>query len=63
MDLINALSGKSSVNTVRHTIIENAVFSVDSTDTPIDWLDNDHVTSVYYSSMSVLRLYNILTGW
>jgi hypothetical protein len=57
MDLINALPGNSSVNTVQHATIEEAVFSVDPTDAPIDWLDNDHVICVYCSSMSVLRLY------
>jgi hypothetical protein len=29
------------------------VFSVDPTDAPIDWLDNDHVIFVYCRSMSV----------
>jgi hypothetical protein len=29
MDLINALLGNSSVNTVQHAAIEEAVFSVD----------------------------------
>jgi hypothetical protein len=33
------------------------VFSGDPTDTPVDWLDSDHVVCVYYRSMSVLRLY------
>jgi hypothetical protein len=36
-DLINALPGNSSV------ITQEAVFSVDPTDAPIDWLDSDHV--------------------
>jgi hypothetical protein len=57
MDLINALSGNSSVNTVQHAVIEEAVFSVDPTDAPVDWLDNDHVICVYCRSMSVPRLY------
>jgi hypothetical protein len=35
-DLINALPGNSSVNTVQHAIIEEAVFSIDPTDAPID---------------------------
>jgi hypothetical protein len=35
-DLINALPGNSSVNTVQHATIEEAVFSVDPTDAPID---------------------------
>jgi hypothetical protein len=30
-----------------------AVFSVDPTDAPTDWLDSDHVICVYYRSMSV----------
>jgi hypothetical protein len=57
-DLINALPGNSFVNTVQHATIEEAVFSVDPTDAPIDWLDSDHVICVYYRSMSVPRLYN-----
>jgi hypothetical protein len=42
-DLINELPGNSSVNTVQHATIEEAVFSVYPTDKPIDWLDSDHV--------------------
>jgi hypothetical protein len=57
-DLINALPGNSSVNTVQHATIEEAVFSVDSTDAPIDWLDSVHVICVYRRSVSVPRLYN-----
>jgi hypothetical protein len=57
-DLINALPGNSSVNTVQHATIEKAVFSVDPTDAPIYWLDSDHVIYVYCRSMSILRLYN-----
>jgi hypothetical protein len=52
-DLINALAGNNSVNTVQHAAIEEAVFSVDPTDAPIDWLDSDHVICVYCRSMSV----------
>jgi hypothetical protein len=37
IDMINALSGKSSVNTVQHATIE------DPTEAPIDWLDTDHI--------------------
>jgi hypothetical protein len=51
------LPGNSSVNTVQHTTIEEAVFSVDMTDAPIDWLDSDYVICVYCRSMSVLQLY------
>jgi hypothetical protein len=29
------------------------VFSVDPTDTPIDWLDSDHVIRIYCRSMPV----------
>jgi hypothetical protein len=36
--LINALPGNNSVNTDQQAIIEEAVFSVDPTDAPIDWL-------------------------
>jgi hypothetical protein len=57
MDLINALPGNSSVNTVQQTTIEEAAFSVVPTDAPIDWLDSDHVICVYSRSMSVPRLY------
>jgi hypothetical protein len=35
-DLINALPGNSSVNTVQHATIAEAMFSVDPTDTAID---------------------------
>jgi hypothetical protein len=56
-DLINALPYHSSVNTVQYATIEKAVFSVDPTDAPIDWLDNDHVVCVYCRSMSVTRLH------
>jgi hypothetical protein len=47
MDLMNMLPGSSSVNTVQHAAIEEAVFSVDPTDVPIDWLDSDHLICVY----------------
>jgi hypothetical protein len=57
MDLIDALPGNSSVNTVQHATIEEAVFYVDPTDTPIDWLDSDQVICVYYRFMSIPRLY------
>jgi hypothetical protein len=40
---INMLPVNSSVNMVPHATIEEAVFSVDATDAPIDWLDSDHV--------------------
>jgi hypothetical protein len=56
-DLVNALPDSSSVNTVQHTTIEEAVFSVDPIDAPIDWLDSDHVICAYCRSMSVPRLY------
>jgi hypothetical protein len=56
-NLINALPGNSSVNTVQHVTMEKAVFSVDPTDAPIAWLDSDHVICVYCRSMSVPRLY------
>jgi hypothetical protein len=52
-DLINVLPGNSSVNTVQHATIEEAIFSVDPTDEPIDWLDSDHVICVYCRSMPV----------
>jgi hypothetical protein len=40
-DLINVLPGNISVNTAQHAIIQKAVFSVDPTDAPIDWLYSD----------------------
>jgi hypothetical protein len=58
MDLLNTLPGNSSVNTVQHTTVEEVVFSVDLTNTPIDWLDSDHVICVYCRSTSVPWLYN-----
>jgi hypothetical protein len=57
--LINALAGNRSVNTVEHATIQEAVFFVDPTDTPMDWLDSDHVVCVYCRSMSVPRLYKL----
>jgi hypothetical protein len=57
INLINALSGNSSVNIVQHATIEEAVISVDPTTAPIDWLDSDHVMCVYCRFMSVLHLY------
>jgi hypothetical protein len=56
MDLINVLPGNGSVNVVQHATIEEAVFSVDSTNAPIDWLDSDHMICVYCRSVSVLWL-------
>jgi hypothetical protein len=44
------VAGNSSLNTVQHATIEEAVFSVDLTDTPIDWLDSDQVLCVYCRS-------------
>jgi hypothetical protein len=35
------LPDNSSVNTVRHATIEETVFSVDPTDAPNDWLEDD----------------------
>jgi hypothetical protein len=44
--LISALPDNTSGNTVQHATVEEAVFSVDPTDAPIDWLDSGHVTCV-----------------
>jgi hypothetical protein len=55
--MINALPGNRSANTVLHATIEEAMFSVDPTNAPIDWLDNDHVIFVYCRSMYIPRLY------
>jgi hypothetical protein len=46
-DLINALPGNNSVNTVQYAAIEEAVFSVDPPDAPTDCLDSNHVICVY----------------
>jgi hypothetical protein len=46
-DSTNALPGNSSVNTVQYAAIEEAMFSADPTNPPVDWLDNDHVIYVY----------------
>jgi hypothetical protein len=57
-DFLNALPDNSSVNTIQHATVHEAVFSVDPTDVPIDWLDSDHMICVYCRSVSVPRLYN-----
>jgi hypothetical protein len=56
-DLINALPGNRSVNKVQQATIEEAVFSLDPIDAPIDWLDSDCVICVYRRSMSIPQLY------
>jgi hypothetical protein len=61
-DLSNALPGNSSVNTVKHATREEAVFSLDSTEEPIDWLDGNHVIYVYCTSRSIPRLYKSVGG-
>jgi hypothetical protein len=48
-------ASNSYVNTVQHATVEEAVFSVDLTDAPIDWLDSDHVIRIYCRSMSCSR--------
>jgi hypothetical protein len=57
MDLINALPGNISVNTVQLAKIEEALPSVHPTDAPIYWLDSHHVICVSCRFMSVPRLY------
>jgi hypothetical protein len=42
-DLVNTLPDNSFLNTAQHATIEEAVFSADPTDAPIDWLDSEHV--------------------
>jgi hypothetical protein len=54
-NLISTLPGNSSVITVQQARVEKAVFSLDPTDVPIDWLDRDHVICVYLGN---LRPYN-----
>jgi hypothetical protein len=56
MDLFNALPVNSCVNTVWHEKIEEALFSVDPTDAPVDWLDIDHVICVYCRSIRSRQL-------
>jgi hypothetical protein len=41
--LIHVLPGNSSVNMVQHATVEEAVFSVELTDVPVDWQDSNHV--------------------
>jgi hypothetical protein len=53
MDLSNAMPGKSSVNTLQHATIEEAVFSLDPTDAPIDCLDSDHMMYFYCRSCQI----------
>jgi hypothetical protein len=52
------LPGNTSVNMVQHATAEEAVFSVELTDVPIDWLDSNHMICVCCRSMSVPLLYN-----
>jgi hypothetical protein len=52
MDLTNTLPCNSSLKTVQHTTIEEAVFSVDPTDVAVDWLDSDDMICVYYINKS-----------
>jgi hypothetical protein len=47
----------SSVNTVQHATIEEAMFSVDLTNVPIDWPDSDHVICVYRRFIFIAPLY------
>jgi hypothetical protein len=44
--MISELPGNSSVNIVQHAAVEEAVFSVDLTNVPVDWLDSDHMICV-----------------
>jgi hypothetical protein len=55
-DLVNALPGNSSVNTVQQATVEEAVFSVDPTEAPIDWVNSDHIICLYSRSISIPRL-------
>jgi hypothetical protein len=57
MDLNNALPGNSSVNTIQQATLEEALFSVDPIDAPINWLNSDHMICVYSRSLSVPGLY------
>jgi hypothetical protein len=35
------------VNTIQHATMEEAVFSVDPTDAPTNWLDSDHILCIF----------------
>jgi hypothetical protein len=52
-DLVNALPSNSSVNTVQQATINEALFSVDTTDATIDSLDIDHVIYVHARSVAM----------
>jgi hypothetical protein len=56
MDLINTLPGMNSVNTAQHATIVEAVFTIDPTDPPVDWLNSNYVICIYYQSMSIIWL-------
>jgi hypothetical protein len=57
MDLVNTLPGNSSVNMAQHATTEEAVFSVDPTNVPTDWLYSNHMICVYCKSRSFPWLY------
>jgi hypothetical protein len=61
--IINEFGGRVAKQQISehgtNATIEEALFSVDPTDTPIDWLDSDHVICVYCRSMSVPQLYKL----
>jgi hypothetical protein len=44
LEVINALLGNSSVNTVQHATIEEVAFPVVPIDEPIACLESDHVS-------------------
>jgi hypothetical protein len=58
-DLIDALPGNSSLNTVQHATIEEAMFSRDPIDATINWLDSDHMICVCCRSMFSPWLYKL----
>jgi hypothetical protein len=55
------LPGNSSVNMAQHATKEEAEFSVDPTDAPIDGLHSNHMICVYSRSMSIPQLWKDLT--
>jgi hypothetical protein len=61
-EVINALPDNSSVNTVQHATIEEAVFFVDRIDAPIDWLDTDHMIYVFTLCPCPFRGYIMRAG-
>jgi hypothetical protein len=54
-DFVKALPDNSSVNTVQHTTIEEAVFSSDPTDAPMNWLNRAIVRLVELGQLKTIQ--------